>query len=47
MLLGLDLLGLARYSQEARDAFSKGYALGVFSDIFGTVNPAFREGNYR
>ena len=43
MMYGLDLLGLARFKQEARDAFPSGYALGVFSDTFGDSMPYVRQ----
>lgn len=39
-LLGLDCLGLAKYSPTALSAFPKGYALGVFSRTFGDSMPA-------
>lgn len=43
MLYGLDYLGLARFSKEARDAFPSGFALGVFSKTFGDSMPLVKE----
>lgn len=43
MQLGLDCLGLAKFGGEAKKAFPKGYALGVFSKTFGDAMPAVRE----